>query len=312
MKHEICAAIYAIEVDPHRQVINQNLLVAKTRVAPTDQTIPRLELVAAVTLAKLHCNVVATLKDVDILENRMWSDSSTVLHWLKDQGRYSVFVKNRVKQIKDLSTSIKATWLHVPTADNPADQGTRANKPEPLTNLWLKGPAWMSGDDWPQQPEILETEESNKERSKSKTERVMMTQQIQPEAVFAEEMAAKYSYWKLLRITAWIRRFKNNVGGGQKTRGPLVTDELNGAEQQWIKMVQHISPEPPKDVETIDDGGITLVKTRVPGYTPILLPQRGEFTRRTIEHFHLATLHGGVQSTMAKLRERFWIPSSGS
>ena len=128
-KYGICAAIYAIEVNPHGQVINQNLLVAKTRVAPADQTIPRMELIAAVTLAKLHYNVVSTLMDVNILENRLWSDSSTVLHWLKDQGKYSVFVKNRVKQIKDLSASIAATWLHVPTAENPADQGTRAHKP---------------------------------------------------------------------------------------------------------------------------------------------------------------------------------------
>ena len=121
-----------------------------------------------------------------------------------------MFVKNRVKTIKELSLG---KWLHVPTAENPADQGTRANKPEKLTKLWLKGPRWLTEGATPQQPEILETEESNKEKSKSKTERVMMAQQIQSEAVFAEEMAAKYSYWKLLRITGLIRRFKNNCQG---------------------------------------------------------------------------------------------------
>ena len=136
----------------------------------------------------------------------------------------------------------------------------------------------------------------------------MMTQDTQPETDFIENMCQRYPYWKIMRLTGWILRFKSNCQG-RKARGPLVTDELNGAEKKWIKLIQHTSWERPKDVETIlDKEEITLVNTRVPGYTPILLPQRGEFTRRIIEHFHLATLHGGVQSTMAKLREKFWIP----
>ena len=162
-KHGICAAIYAVEVDLHGQVINQNLLVAKTRVAPADQTIPRLELIAALQLSRLQENVTQALKDVPITENHYFSDSSTVLHWLKDQGKYSVFVKNRVKLIRELSLG---GWLHVPTEENPADQGTRTNKPEKLTELWLKGPKWLTDGTTPQQPEILETEESNKEKSK--------------------------------------------------------------------------------------------------------------------------------------------------
>ena len=122
----------------------------------------------------------------------------------------------------------------------------------------------------------------------------MIAQDTQPvETGFAEEMSSKYSYWRLVRLTGWILRFKSNCQG-RKARGPLVTDELNGAEKQWIKLIQHTSRERPKDVETIlDNEEITLVKTRVPGYTPILLPQRGEFTRRIIEFFHIKTLHGG-------------------
>ena len=152
-KHGICAAIYVVEYQLSGPV-GQQLLVAKTRVAPADQTIPRLELIAALTLAKLQKSVIQTLTDVQVTENNSWSESSTVLHWLKDQGKYNVFVKNRVKMIKELSLG---EWLDVPTEENPADQGTRANKPERLTTLWLKGPNWMAGDHWPRQPEILET-----------------------------------------------------------------------------------------------------------------------------------------------------------
>ena len=118
--------------------------------------------------------------------------------------------------IKELSLG---QWSYVPIAENPADQGTRANKPEQLTELWLKGPEWLTEGPTPQQPEILETEESNKERSKK--ERAMIAQDSQPEAGFGEEMAARHSYWRLMRLTGWIMRFKNNVlGNGHKTKGP--------------------------------------------------------------------------------------------
>ena len=60
-KHGICAAIYAVELDQLGNHIAQNLLVAKTRVAPLDHSIPRLELIAAQTLAKLQSTVNLSL-----------------------------------------------------------------------------------------------------------------------------------------------------------------------------------------------------------------------------------------------------------
>ena len=37
------------------------------------------------------------------------------------------------------------------------------------------------------------------------------------------------------------------------------------------------------------------------------LPKQSAFTKRMIEYHHLRTLHGGVQSTMAAIRNKFWI-----
>ncbi len=50
-KHAVCAAIYVVELH-EGEPISQNLLVAKSRIAPV-ASIPRLELIAAHTLAKL-------------------------------------------------------------------------------------------------------------------------------------------------------------------------------------------------------------------------------------------------------------------
>ena len=54
-----------------------------------------------------------------------------------------------------------------------------------------------------------------------------------------------------MRLSGWILRFKNNYKG-QGTTGPLTTDELTRAEQQWIHLVQAASRESPKDIETMN------------------------------------------------------------
>ena len=49
--------------------------------------------------ANLATNIKAALKDLSIRSVIGWTDSTVVLHWLKDQGSYKVFEENRVKKI---------------------------------------------------------------------------------------------------------------------------------------------------------------------------------------------------------------------
>ena len=68
---------------------------------------------------------------------------------------------------------------HVPTSDNPSDQGSRGAEPRKLGELWFKGPSWLSN-------------------------------------------LHKYaSYWKLLRLTAFVRWFIDNCKKTEKRKGPL-------------------------------------------------------------------------------------------
>ncbi|XP_055926996.1 uncharacterized protein LOC129958499 [Argiope bruennichi] len=79
------------------------LLAAKSRVAPLrGTTIPRMELFAAVIGARLANLVVEALgwKNVTIY---YWSDSTTVLAWILREENWSVFVRNRVQEIRELS-----------------------------------------------------------------------------------------------------------------------------------------------------------------------------------------------------------------
>ena len=49
--------------------------------------------------ANLATIIKAALKDLNIRSVTGWTDSTVVLHWLRDQGSYKVFVENRVKKI---------------------------------------------------------------------------------------------------------------------------------------------------------------------------------------------------------------------
>ena len=69
-------------------------------------------------------------------------DSQCVLHWLQSKKPLSVFVTNRVKEIKFLEgMSIR----YVPTEENQADLATRGKSPSELMNsIWWNGPHWLS------------------------------------------------------------------------------------------------------------------------------------------------------------------------
>ena len=80
-KVAICAAIYVIEYCENLPV-NQKFLAAKSRVAPKDGSIPRLQLIAALMLVRLQANVLKALRNIDIRTVFNLVDSITVQYWL--------------------------------------------------------------------------------------------------------------------------------------------------------------------------------------------------------------------------------------
>ncbi|GBM51127.1 hypothetical protein AVEN_244174-1, partial [Araneus ventricosus] len=80
-----------------------NLLAAKSRVASVKTiTIPRLELLAATVGARL-CRSVLSALQWDNVKWHYWTDSTTMLGWIQREELRSVFVDNRVEEIRNLT-----------------------------------------------------------------------------------------------------------------------------------------------------------------------------------------------------------------
>ncbi|GFT34280.1 integrase catalytic domain-containing protein [Trichonephila clavipes] len=126
------------------------LVRAKSRVAPLKLlSIPRLELMACCVGARLVNSILKELNMPD-LKVTLWSDSTTALWWIKEYGNWSVFVANRVKEIRQL-TQIQS-WKYVPGNMNIADLLSRGCSPRQMLNSrWWEGPSWLkqNSEYWP-------------------------------------------------------------------------------------------------------------------------------------------------------------------
>ena len=136
--------------------VSQGLVAAKSRLAKEQLTIPRQELVSAHMACNLVHNVKQALKGFPVSDVYGWLDSTTALHWLKGRGEYKQFIRNRVKKILEKAY---IQWRYVNTKENPADLGS--GKVDESTQLWLKGPEWLSKQDvWPDDITTVSTVES--------------------------------------------------------------------------------------------------------------------------------------------------------
>ena len=80
-----------------------------------------------------------------------------------------------------------------------------------------------------------------------------------------------YRFWKLLTVTAFIKRVADNSRNRGRRDGPLTTEEIEGAEKVWLKFSQE-SHELANAAELRQDStGILRCFRRVQGYNPILL-----------------------------------------
>ena len=142
--------------------IQCSFVIVKTRVSPLRQlSIPRLELQASVMSVRL-LETVKGEQSYEIESCHLWSDSSTVLQWIRSPSRrHPTFVANRVAEIQDCTNV--SQWSHVPGQLNVADDGSRGLHAIDLHPecWWLNGPAflWQPKEFWPTETKVPETKD---------------------------------------------------------------------------------------------------------------------------------------------------------
>ena len=124
-------------------------IASKTRVAPTQtQTIPRLELLSALLLARLIDNIAKSLDtQLPLSQPRCFTDSMVTFYWIQGvEKEWKLFVQNRVNEIRKLVPV--DCWNHCSGKSNPADIPSRGLTPLELSvnMLWRHGPSALNTD----------------------------------------------------------------------------------------------------------------------------------------------------------------------
>ena len=111
-----------------------SFVMGKSHVAPMKpMSTPRMELSAVVVAVRLATFVQREL-DLYLTETVFWSDSTTVLSYLRNTSkRRSVFKTNRINLICEFSSVDQ--WRWVDTANNPANLYSRDVSLRKFTNL---------------------------------------------------------------------------------------------------------------------------------------------------------------------------------
>ena len=248
------AAVLYIRCTYSDNCIDTRLVTSKTRVAPIKtQTIPRLELLGALILARLINSVVPLLGRS--CEVYCWTDSMTVLQWITNKRIYKQYVQSRVDEIRQMTN--QCLWRHCPGAINPADLPSRGTGANELvkSQLWWSGPEFLksSEDKWPvTYLKELSTQASLEIVKNQPTifHSLLSTETSRPDQMDicnVIEVRNFSRFNRLLRVTAYVLRFVNHLKGGVRRQSGskrvstklVEAGEMNKAELVWLRSVQH-------------------------------------------------------------------------
>ena len=189
-----------------------SLVTSKTRVALVKKiSTPRLELLAALIVARLITTVQQTLKSVmEISKIVCFSDSMTVPYWLKGENSLKQFCNNRVMETN--KTTDRDSWFHCPGEENPADIGSRGAFPDQFVNseLWFNGSKFLqeSEEDWCCSDTDFETEFTEEVLKEMKADKVLFTSATKKYSLKDIINVGRFNrYRKLLHTTAVVLKF---------------------------------------------------------------------------------------------------------
>eukprot|EP00795_Rhopilema_esculentum_P006774 gene6774-12340_t len=259
------AAVY-IRVVKKSGKISVDLVAAKTRLVPLkSDTIPRLELMAALVLSRLIKSVKEALKPViEVDKIFCWVDSQIVLWWIFSREKeYKPFVQNRVLEIRKHVPP--SCWNFCPTDLNPADLASRGCKMSQISGseIWWFGPTFLAKSEnyWPavlnfetktKIPEDVSFELNRETKSNPRKDFSDVFVGVSTASNYALENVIKAEDFsdenRLFRVSAYVFRFVENL----KRRllkedietNDLTVEEVENARISWLRVIQsHLSSE---------------------------------------------------------------------
>ncbi|XP_058456723.1 uncharacterized protein LOC131434094 [Malaya genurostris] len=316
-----------------------SLVAAKTKVDPIKPlSIPRLELQAAVLGTRLMKTVISD-HTIKITRKVLWSDSSTVLSWLRsDLRRRTQFVAFRVREI--LEATDVDEWRWVPSKWNVADDAIKWTKETAMLDYsrWFSGPDFIyeNMDYWPQykQPQTETSEEMRSIHVLSHS----VTKQIVDFQRFSK-------FERLIRSVAFMNRFYNNCKRKLLHESVPITEVLSSEELKlaeftiWkliqldeyaeeFAILQRNKLLPPNQQEPIKKsskiyklspsigvGGIIRMERRMREAnwasedmkSPIIAPKKSYVTHLLIDWYHRRFHHANGETVVNEIIQKYYI-----
>lgn len=313
------AAVAYWRVTSHDGRVQVALVAAKAKVAPRrTQTIPRLELQAAIIGARLATHITKE-HGIAIRRTMYWSDSSTVVHWIRhDARRYTPFVAHRLGELAELTHRDEWRWL--PTKENVADDATRLDSHVISDNdRWFQGPHFLykHEDEWP-------TEDKSQEEVENEAEVLHITDAGESWLPQPERFS---KYETLVRATARALAF---IDICRRRATEMEYRHIERAEKELIKQAQQdsfgkeisnlqaarpiksgsrlfrLDPVLEEDVLRVR-GRIQAATTHQDAKRPIILDGRHRLTRLLVLREHCAAGHANRERVTNDLRQRYWV-----
>lgn len=306
--------------------VSSILICAKSKVSPMKtETIPRLELNAAVLLSKLMKSVIKSV------ENRMkfqkifaFSDATIPLGWIcsPESSSWTSFVNSRISTIR--GNVDPKYWYHVSGTENPADCLSRGLTPKELLEhkMWFHGPSWIYEveEKWPISPG---SKYAALDIEKKKT--VLIARKTEEDPIIA--LSERCSTWeKLVKTVIFILKFAKKLKKGHK----FSIENWQLAEKVIFKAVQkkhfaidiyavkknegssHLKKLNPIFEDELLRVGGRLNEADIPFEEkhPVILPKKDRVVDLLINYYHRKNLHTGTSLLLCILRKKFWIISA--
>ena len=121
-------------------------------------------------------------------------------------------MSNRIEKI---NSHHRVTWRYVPTAENPANLGSRGGHLEEV-DQWWNGPKWLaSRENWP--ADILD-EPTKESQAEAKLVRKVLAVAVDEEDEM-EGVLLKFQLRKAVRVCACMQRFAQNALAAEVKHG---------------------------------------------------------------------------------------------